>query len=143
MKCIKCEIFNSDKKIITIPLRIIIENIDIRSGWLLVPTTKTPNKAEIWLADGAVGPLTLNLHPPNRAPKIPPQIAPMIPDIGPSCDICPKARASGSAIIPRVIPVKISLVKLLPILEKLDIGLIFFKLFFILIFLFVRFITDL
>ena len=76
-------------------------------------TKKLINPA-ICAALGAVGPLTPTIHPPKSPPINPPAIAPQIPAIGPSCEISPKAKASGRAIIPTVIPASTSPFILVP-----------------------------
>ena len=91
-----------------IPLKKIIEKAATKSGSFVLPITKKLMYAAICAAFGAVGPLTPTRQPPKNPPTIPPAIAPHTPAIGPSCEISPNARASGSAIIPTVIPATIS-----------------------------------
>ena len=62
---------------------------------------------------------------------IPPAIAPQTPATGPSCEISPKARAKGNAIIATVIPERISALTLVCRLFIFSRGLNSFKLFLI------------
>ena len=55
---------------------------------------------------GPVGPDTCVLVPPNIAAKKPTAIAPYIPDIAPTPDATPKARANGKATIAVVKPAR-------------------------------------
>lgn len=55
---------------------------------------------------GAVGPDICVSVPPNRAAKKEIKIAPYKPALGPSPEETPKAKASGNATIPAVIPPK-------------------------------------
>ena len=57
---------------------------------------------------GAVGPEICVFVPPNKAAKKLINIAPYNPALGPNPDDTPKAKASGSATIPAVIPPKAS-----------------------------------
>jgi hypothetical protein len=53
---------------------------------------------------GAVGPEICVLVPPKRAAKKLINMAPYRPALGPNPELTPKARASGKATIPAVIP---------------------------------------
>ena len=74
---------------------------------------------------GAVGPEICVFVPPKRAAKKLIKIAPYNPALGPSPELTPNARASGSATIPAVIPPKKSPLKCLKVkpIVSLDIVL--------------------